>query len=212
MFKKIWNFIKSIFGNNKKTNFSTNKTVNKTNNIINSKGKNNTIINIGKQFNNTTDAEDGETDDDFVFKARWYYYIPTKIVGYGVRLNDNECIRPSLSLHCNSPQAGRAGIYMLFRKSYKVYNLKIIRIHIKLESFEYINDSYNKDIFGILNTDYAVNISDEKMEEGNGTFTILLQYEKNDKIFRQLFEFEMFDDARYFVIKHYNKPKLVQSE
>lgn len=229
MFKKIWDFIKKIFGNDINNNISTKKNVNKSSNKSSFKRKNNGSITVNNDSSQNSTTIEHQTvnnvikqvisanddlveDDDFVFKARWYYYIPTKVVRGGVLLNDNECIVPNLSLHCNSPQDGRAGIYMLFKKANKVYNLKIIRIHIKLESFEYINNSYNKEIFGILNTDYAVNISDEKMEEGNGTFTILLQYEKNDKIFRQLFEFEMFNNARYFVIKHYNKPMLVKSE
>ena len=213
MFKTIWDFIKKIFGNDINTNISTKKTVDKTNNKIDSKGKNNTVVNIGKQVNNTkADPEEEDEDDDFVFKARWFFYIPTKVGKYGTYLADDECIYPSLSLACNKPRTGRTGIYMLFKKASKVYNLKIISIHIKVGSFTYDKDDYNQNVFGILNEDYAVNISDEELEEGIGTFSVLIQYEKNDKVFQQQFEFDTTEFNEYFVIRHYYKPKLMQSE
>lgn len=213
MFKKILDFIKGIFGNDFNTNISTNKKIDKTSNKNISKGDHSPIVNIGKLVNNTkADSEEDDEGDDFVFKARWFFYIPTKVSRSGVYLDDDECISPSLSLYCNKPRSGRAGIYLLFKKASKVYNLRIISIHIKVGTFCYDNEEYNKAIFGILNEDYALNISDEKLEEGEGDFTVLLQYEKNDTTYQQLFEFTVFNNARYFVIRRYNKPEEVQSE
>ena len=213
MLKKIWDFIKGIFGNEFKTNISANKKIEKTNNKTISKGDNSPVVTIGKQVNNIkADSEEDDEDDDFVFKARWFYFIPTKVGKYGTYITDDECVYPSLNLYCNQLRTGRTGIYLLFKKASKVYNLKIISIHIKVGSFSYDNDTYNQSVFGILNEDYAVNISDEKLEEGVGTFSILIQYEKNDKVFQQLFEFDTTEFSQYFVIRHYNKPKLVQSE
>ena len=153
--------------------------------------------------------------DDLIIIARWKNLVPHKIVTQKNGLDEFNLLVPddpnyvesTFDVELTEQYDEQNAVYVLVQRNPFIKNLKLKGLKMNLDTCQY-ESTECKSIIGILDTPKAFAIQCSKFRVGNGQITLVFQFDKEKKHYRQEFNFEVLNNHNEFIIRNYTEPEL----